>query len=99
MEGALGGLLFGVLFALIVATIAKRILHVPTLGWGATVGFGLLVGTAAQIGDLMESMVKRDCERKDASAAVPGFGGVLDVLDSILFAGPVAFAYWLVFGP
>ena len=47
VEGALGGLLFGVLFALIVATIAKRILHVPTLGWGATVGFGLLVGTAA----------------------------------------------------
>lgn len=99
VEGALGGLLFGVLFALIVATIAKRILHVPTLSWGATIGFGLLIGTAAQIGDLMESMVKRDCERKDASESVPGFGGVLDVLDSILFAGPVAFGYWLVFGP
>ena len=40
----------------------------------------------------MESMIKRDCERKDASAAVPGFGGVLDVLDSLLFAGPVAYA-------
>ena len=47
----------------------------------------------------MESMIKRDCARKDASAAVPGFGGVLDVLDSLLFAGPVAFGYWLWFGP
>jgi phosphatidate cytidylyltransferase len=47
----------------------------------------------------MESMVKRDCARKDASDAVPGFGGVLDVLDSLLFSAPVAFAYWLGFGP
>ena len=42
-------------------------------------------------------MIKRDCARKDASAAVPGFGGVLDVLDSLLFAGPVAYRYWLLF--
>ena len=56
-------------------------------------------GVAAQLGDLMESMIKRDCERKDASAAVPGFGGVLDVLDSLLFAGPVAYGFWLGFGP
>ena len=67
----------------------------PTLGWGAAAGFGVVVGTAAQLGDLMESMIKRDCARKDASDAVPGFGGVLDVLDSLLFAAPVAFGYWL----
>jgi phosphatidate cytidylyltransferase len=47
----------------------------------------------------MESMIKRDCARKDASDAVPGFGGVLDVLDSLLFAAPVAFGYWLWLGP
>ena len=47
-----------------------------------------MVGVAAQLGDLMESMIKRDCDRKDASSAVPGFGGVLDVLDSLLFAAP-----------
>ena len=69
--------------------------HVPTLGWLQTVGFGFVVGLAAQLGDLMESMIKRDCERKDASSAVPGFGGVLDVLDSLLFAGPVAYGLWL----
>ena len=39
-------------------------------------------------------MVKRDCRQKDASQALPGFGGVLDVLDSILFAAPVAY-WWL----
>ena len=59
----------------------------------------MLVGLAAQLGDLMESMIKRDSERKDASSAVPGFGGVLDVLDSLLFAGPVAYAYWVAIGP
>jgi phosphatidate cytidylyltransferase len=99
IEGAIGGLVFGVAFALIVAAVARFLLHVPTLAWGAAAGFGLVVSLAAQLGDLMESMIKRDCSRKDASGAVPGYGGVLDVLDSLLFAGPVAFAYWLVFGP
>ena len=84
---------------LIVAAVARYLLHVPTLTWPAAVGYGILVGTAAQLGDLMESMIKRDCSRKDASDAVPGYGGVLDVLDSLLFAAPVAFAYWLFFGP
>jgi phosphatidate cytidylyltransferase len=99
IEGAVGGLVFGVLFALIVTLIARYILRVPTLSWPHAVAFGLIVATAAQLGDLMESMIKRDCERKDASETVPGFGGVLDVLDSLLFAGPVAFGFWLIFGP
>ena len=47
--------------ALIVAAIARYVLHVPTLTWPAAVGFGLVVGSAAQLGDLMESMIKRDC--------------------------------------
>jgi phosphatidate cytidylyltransferase len=99
IEGAVGGLFAGIAAALIVAAIARGLLHVPTLGWAAAAGFGLVVGLAAQLGDLMESMIKRDCARKDASAAVPGFGGVLDVLDSLLFAAPVAFGYWLWLGP
>jgi phosphatidate cytidylyltransferase len=99
VEGALGGLAAGVLAALAVAGLARYLLKVPTLGWPEAAGFGLLVGSAAQLGDLMESMIKRDCARKDASDAVPGFGGVLDVLDSLLFAGPVAYGYWLWLGP
>jgi len=98
VEGALGGLLFAVAGAAAVSAFAGRVLHAPTLSPARAVGFGLVIGAAAQLGDLMESMIKRDCARKDASAAVPGFGGVLDVLDSLLFAGPAAFAYWMAFG-
>ncbi len=99
VEGALGGMLFAVVAALLVNTAARNLLHLPTLSQFEAVGFGLLVGLVAQLGDLMESMIKRDSERKDASSAVPGFGGVLDVLDSLLFAGPVGYAYWVAIGP
>jgi phosphatidate cytidylyltransferase len=99
VEGAVGGLLFGVGAALLVAAIARFALRVPTLDLSLTVAYGLVVGAVAQLGDLMESMIKRDCERKDASSTVPGFGGVLDILDSLMFAGPVAYAFWLWFGP
>jgi phosphatidate cytidylyltransferase len=99
IEGALGGLVFGVVFSLAVTAVATFILDVPCLDWIEAIGFGLLVAPAAQLGDLMESMIKRDCEVKDASSSVPGFGGVLDVLDSLLFAAPVAYGYWVCFGP
>jgi phosphatidate cytidylyltransferase len=99
IEGAVGGLAFGLVAALIVAALARFVLHVPTFTWPVAAGYGLVVGTVAQLGDLMESMIKRDCERKDASRAVPGFGGVLDVIDSLIFAGPVAYAFSLGFGP
>ena len=99
VEGTLGGACFGVLGATLVFSFAQHVLGTPRIDWPTTVGFGLVVGTAAQLGDLMESMLKRDCAQKDASAALPGFGGVLDVLDSLLFAGPAAYAYWLLFGP
>ncbi len=99
VEGALGGLGAGVFASVVVAAVARFVLKVPTLDWWTAVGFGVLVGSAAQLGDLMESMIKRDCARKDASDSVPGFGGVLDVLDSLLFAAPLAFGYWLWLGP
>jgi phosphatidate cytidylyltransferase len=99
IEGALGGLAFGVVASLIVAAIARYGLETPVLGWGTAVLYGLLIGVVAQVGDLMESMIKRDCERKDASDSVPGFGGILDVVDSVIFAGPIAFVFWLRYGP
>ncbi len=99
IEGALGGLLFGVGFVLIITAVARYLLHAQTLSWTAAVGFGVVVSIAAMLGDLMESMIKRDCAQKDASDTLPGFGGVLDVLDSLLFAGPVAYGYWVCFGP
>ena len=98
VEGAIGGLVFGVLASFLVVGLC-RWAAIPTFGWGAAIGFGLAVGVAAQLGDLMESMMKRDCARKDASGALPGFGGLLDVMDSLLFAAPVAYGYWLALGP
>jgi phosphatidate cytidylyltransferase len=58
------------------------------------VGFGLTVGGAGVLGDLAESLLKRQYRQKDASHTMPGFGGVLDVVDSIVFAAPVAYC-WL----
>jgi phosphatidate cytidylyltransferase len=99
VEGGLGGLAFGVGAALLVAAIARYGLGIPAFSWPAAALYGVVIAAVAQLGDLMESMIKRDCERKDASQAVPGFGGILDVLDSLLFAGPVAYALWLSLGP
>lgn len=63
----------------------------PEWGW---VAFGLLVGLAGVIGDLAESLLKRDLGQKDSSSWMPGFGGVLDLLDSILLGAPVAYLCW-----
>jgi phosphatidate cytidylyltransferase len=99
IEGAVGGLIFSLVAALIVTAVARWILHAPTFSWAIAAIYGLVIGAVAQLGDLMESMIKRDCERKDASRAVPGFGGVLDVIDSLIFAGPIAYMFWLGLGP
>jgi phosphatidate cytidylyltransferase len=99
VEGAVGGLLSGLIACLAVIAIGHSLLGLPSLSWPEAVGFGLVVGASAQLGDLMESMIKRDCARKDASDTLPGFGGVLDVMDSLLFAGPVAYGYWILFRP
>lgn len=97
IEGAIGGMAFAVLASLTLNLLARGFLGNAPFHVAGAIGYGLLVGVAAQLGDLMESMIKRDCERKDASSAVPGFGGVLDVLDSLLFAGPVAYGYWVCY--
>jgi phosphatidate cytidylyltransferase len=61
-------------------------------GW---IAFGLLVGAAGMVGDLAESLLKRDVGRKDSSDWLPGFGGVLDILDSLLLSAPVAWFCWV----
>ncbi len=58
--------------------------------------YGAVVGLIGLIGDLCESLIKRDVEKKDAAALMPGFGGLLDLLDSVLFAGPVALLLWWI---
>jgi phosphatidate cytidylyltransferase len=91
-EGLAGGLTASVA----VAAALNGVLS-PILGTHAqAAAFGLAVGVAGVLGDLAESLIKRDCKQKDASHVVPGFGGVLDVVDSVLFAAPVA--YWWLLG-
>ena len=54
---------------------------------------GVLLGVTGQIGDLAESLIKRDCDVKDTGTHLSGFGGVLDMLDSLLFTAPIFYFY------
>jgi len=64
--------------------------------WIYCILYGCLIGIAGMIGDVCESLLKRDVGRKDSAALFPGFGGLLDMLDSVLYAGPVALLLWKV---
>jgi len=94
VEGAAGGLLLSML----VSWIYGRWILVPqaqlALAPWATVVFGASVSVAAQMGDLAESLLKREGGVKDSSRILPGHGGVLDRIDGLIFALPVA--YWLL---
>jgi phosphatidate cytidylyltransferase len=60
----------------------------------AVVVYGVLLALAGMIGDLAESLIKRDMQRKDSSSWLRGLGGVLDIIDAPLVAGPVAWLCW-----
>ena len=67
--------------------------------WPHLLAFGTLLGIVGLIGDLAESLLKRDAGLKDASHLMPAFGGLLDLIDSILYTGPVALLVWLAWPP
>jgi phosphatidate cytidylyltransferase len=92
-EGFAGGLIASVVTALVIHQLGP-VFPGGELAWLSAVAFGLVVGLVGILGDLAESLVKRDCQKKDASQVMPGFGGVLDVVDSIVFAAPVVY-WWL----
>ncbi|MEX0979398.1 MAG: phosphatidate cytidylyltransferase [Pirellulales bacterium] len=96
-EGAAGGLALACLASWLAFTFLPGAFgHTLSVRPGSWLFFGLAVGIAGMVGDLAESLLKRDAGRKDSSTWMPGFGGVLDILDSILFAAPVAyFCWWL----
>lgn len=87
MEGTMGGLVFSVLSAV----LSK--LYLPSFPMGHLIVLGFLLGILAQVGDLAESLLKRDCCVKDSGAILPGFGGMLDLMDSLLFTTPIFYFY------
>ncbi len=84
VEGALGGLAGS-----LAGSLLFRQLFFPEIGLPLCLAAALIVGAAGQLGDLFESLLKRSCGVKDSGNIIPGHGGILDRLDSILFAAPV----------
>ncbi len=85
-EGMIGAILFAVLVSLCFAY------YFGIMNWPLAIVYGVAFAFIGQLGDLAESMLKRDAHTKDSSSQVPGFGGILDVIDSPLIAAP--FSYW-----
>jgi len=93
-EGAVGGVLGAILVSLFF-TLPTSLSLSLYLNWGQAILLGLLVSVFGQIGDLTESLLKRNVGVKDSGTLIPGHGGVLDRVDSIVFAGVVVYYFAL----
>jgi phosphatidate cytidylyltransferase len=87
-EGMAGAVIFAVVVAVAFAVSCD------IMAWWLGAIFGGALAFLGQLGDLAESMLKRDAEKKDASNNVPGFGGILDVIDSILITAPFGYLFF-----
>jgi phosphatidate cytidylyltransferase len=90
-EGAIAGFLFSVL-----GMIVMREFFLTFMSFAEAIFFGAMVGIVGQVGDLIESMIKRDAGVKDSSSIIPGHGGIFDRFDSLLFSAPFVYLF-LVF--
>lgn len=98
VEGAIGGIataciVSGAYFQFVAPQLMQSTQYSPP-GWLHAALYGFILAIAAIIGDLAESLLKRDMERKDSSTWLPGLGGVLDIIDSLLVAAPAAYLCW-----
>ncbi|NOY68028.1 MAG: phosphatidate cytidylyltransferase [Deltaproteobacteria bacterium] len=92
IEGAAGGLAAN----LIVGLLFKA-LFLPSFPFGVTIVFIVLAGLAGQVGDLFESELKRVSDIKDSGVILPGHGGILDRIDALLFAAPIAYIFHIFY--
>lgn len=92
-EGAAGGLVAGML-----AGAASVIVFATPIPWYLGAAVGLVLAGVGQIGDLAESLIKREVGIKDMGSLIPGHGGVLDRIDALLFAIPTAYYLARLFG-
>src|SRR5438309_8736102 len=90
-EGFLGAIVFALLCSLGLFKLMPG--HLPALTWTHATILGLFLGFAAVVGDLAESIIKRSTDVKDSGNLLPGIGGALDLLDSLLFTAPLLFFY------
>jgi phosphatidate cytidylyltransferase len=98
VAGAIGGLVASIVVAWLAVRFVLRPVAQLAFSPLGTIVFGVVISVAAQVGDLFESLLKRDAGVKDSSALIPGHGGVLDRFDSLFFALPTAqlLADWLL---
>jgi len=90
IEGAAGSLVFSIAAALICWPFLPR---EPYFALWQVAAMGAFFGAMGQLGDLSESLIKRDCQIKDSGKFLPGMGGVLDIIDSLLFSVPAFYLY------
>lgn len=87
LEGSLGAILFSTAWFGIAALVVEKSAPGSLFAWPGGMLFGVLISIVAQAGDLGESLIKRVYRVKDSGALLPEFGGVLDMVDSLTFAG------------
>jgi len=87
-EGAVFGLVFS-----IISMMSAKLIILDFLSWIDVILIGIVIGTIGQIGDLAESLLKRDAGVKDSSNLIPGHGGIFDRFDSLIVAAPVIYIY------
>jgi phosphatidate cytidylyltransferase len=92
-EGTIGGLVFALGGSILCLHVLWDELGADGMKMSHTIVLGLLLGGAAVIGDLAESLVKREAGVKDSSTILPGHGGCLDMMDSLLFTAPLLYVY------
>lgn len=90
IEGAIGSFGFSIVVAVLLRSFLPSAINFPL--WQVAF-MGAFFGGMGQLGDLSESLIKRDCQVKDSGKLLPGIGGVLDIIDSLLFASPAFYLY------